>query len=86
MTDNILFKPSDYDRTLWDYQTKVNPRADRTQETGLKRYQSFDTFAGEIFHKMYSDDPQRVDTPPAGSDVFQKLHSCIEQIPEIADL
>jgi len=86
MCKDILYKPTAHQKHQWKYHKQITPNARQAEKVGSDRYESFDTFSGEIFHRMYADNPQRVENPAQGTNVFQKLDGCINEIPELIDL
>ena len=86
MCKDILYKPTAHQRHQWKFHKMQTPNAREAEKAGRDRYQSFDSYSGEIFHRMYSDNPQKIESPSEGTDVFQKLDHCIDEIPELADL
>ncbi len=79
----LVYKPTDYQRHLWKYHKLTDRAAEASEREGRHRYEAFADFSEEVYHRMYSDNPQKLEEPAAGSDVFVKMHALMEDIPEM---
>lgn len=80
------YKVSDYERQQWRFQKIVNPQARQAERVGEERWApAFGKFAEDVFHRMVSESPERLETAP-GEEVWDRLHSEIDVLPEVADL
>lgn len=82
-TTGSLFDVSAHEGALWNYRTLTDDRARAAERTGEHRYEGFDAFARDVFHRMISETPRRNEHEHP---VFAKLHSALDAIPEVADL
>ncbi len=83
---NLCYNVTDYQKYLWKYRKMVDSRVEAAEEAGKAQYEAFPSFADEVFHRMYAEEPQRLEIPAPGSEPFQKLHAEMDKIPELADL
>lgn len=77
---------TEYERQQWRYQKIVNSEARQAERLGEERWApAFGQFAEDVFHRMIADSPQRL-PPIAGDEVWERLHSEIDVLPEVEDL
>lgn len=77
---------SAYERQQWRYQKLVSPGARQAERTGEERWApTFGGFAEDVFHRMIAEAPERLE-PVAGGEVWERLHSEIDCLPEVEDL
>jgi len=81
-----LYNVSEYERHQWRYQQLVNKSHEHVVNSGEIRFQGFSGFSDEVFHKFVSPEPSPVLDPNPGQDVFRRLHSAMDEIPEVQDL
>lgn len=84
--DNLVYEVSEWQKHLWKYHKMVEQNAENAERVGRERYEAFPSFAEEIFHRMFSEKPERLEHPADGSEVFQRLHDKIDEIPEMESL
>jgi uncharacterized protein with von Willebrand factor type A (vWA) domain len=85
MSGNV-YDVTDYQSSCWRLHTVEQPAAAQAEHRMDDRYQGAATFAAEVFHRLYAEEPRQLDPPADGSDVWQQLHRAIDQVPELADL
>ncbi len=81
----LVFNATDYQRHLWRYHKLTDEAAEASEREGRKRYEAFQDFAGEVYHRMYADSPERLVDPAPGSEVFVRMHNLMDDIPEMDD-
>ncbi len=84
--ENLCYDVTPYQRNLWRYRKMVEPGLRDSERSGEERYEAFPSFAGEIFHRLYADEPKQLDEPAIGADVFSNKHDEIGKLPEFEDL
>jgi len=82
----LVYKPTDYQRHLWRYHKLTDEAAKQSEGEGSKRYEAFPDFADEVYHRMYSEHPQKLEEPAPGAEVFERLHGLMDDLPEMKDL
>lgn len=83
--------PLRYDVSHWqDFLWKDHKRCTNSTagvlKQGRKKFEAFDEFAPEIFHRLYADQEKLLDEPALGSDWAEKLHQAAESTPEWQDV
>lgn len=77
---------SEYERQQWRYQKIVSPEARAAEHLGEERWApAFGQFAEDVFHRLVADAPARL-PPVEGEEVWERLHSEIDVLPEVEDL
>lgn len=83
---NLVYKPTSFQKHLWKYHKMTDGDATEAEREGETRYEAFNNFSEEIYHRMFAETPEKLEEPAAGSEVFQKLHGKIDEIPEMENL
>lgn len=83
---SLVYDPTDFQRSLWRYHKLENGTAQETENIGRQTYEAFPEFGDEIFHRMYADEPRKLESPAEGTEPYQKMHELMDGIPEIQDL
>lgn len=86
MSKNMIYNVTDFQRHLWNYHKMSSSVARQSEKTGSEKYEAFPIFSSEVFHRMFVEKPERNESPPVGSDVFEYLHERISEIPEFENL
>ena len=81
-----VYDVSDFERHQWRYQQLVNPAYHKTIKVGAERYERFEPFSGEVFHRMICPEPRRRTHCDPGTEVFVTFHDAVDAIPEVTDL
>jgi uncharacterized protein with von Willebrand factor type A (vWA) domain len=82
----IVLEATEYQRSLWKYQTMVEPGAAAAAFAGRGQYGRWDEFCGELFAHLYADDVPPVSNPASDAGPYQDLFHAGSQLPEIQDL
>jgi len=85
-TQNLIYRPSEFQRHLWNDHTLADENAARAEADGRDRYEAFPDWAAEMFHFFHADTPERLEEPAAGSEVFQRLDAAMRDVPQVTDL
>jgi len=85
MSEPLVYKPSGFQRHLWKYHKMVDQAAEQSDRVGRDRYEAFSDFSSEVFHRLYAEQPDKLEEPATGADVFVKLHERIDELPEVED-
>lgn len=81
-----LYDVSDYEKNQWRYQRRTNDAHAHVVNAGERRYKGFERFSEEVFHKFITPTPRPVEHPDPGQEIFQRLHSAMDAVPEVQDL
>lgn len=77
---------SEYEKQQWRFQKLVSPGARQAERVGEEKWSpAFGRFAEDVFHRMVVDAPVRLQEEQ-GSEVWERLHSEIDRLPEVEDL
>jgi uncharacterized protein with von Willebrand factor type A (vWA) domain len=83
---DLCYGVSPYQRYLWRYRKLVDPSAHDAEKEGTKQYEAFPDFSGEVYHRLYSEQPNPLEEPEPGSEPYQKMHDQMGKLPELDDL
>lgn len=84
-TNGICFDVSDWEAHGWKWGKMTQAGAAQAEKVGRDRFQGFDRFAADVFHRFVAETPAPV-AAPEGADVFARLHGEMDKIPEVEDL
>ena len=84
--NGLIYNASEFQRHLWDDHKMQDEAAQGAEQVAKTRYEAFPEFAGEMFHYFHAEEPEQLEEPASGSEVFQKLDAAMKQVPEVEDL
>lgn len=73
----LVYKISKWDKFQWEEYLENNPKASDIVSSGKEKIFSFPTFASEVFHRLYSPNPQKIEQPLPEASWAIKAHEAI---------
>jgi len=86
MNRSLVYNPTQFQQHLWNYHKLTDKSAQVAEQEGNRRYEAFSDFSSEIYHRLYAEIPEKLETPAPGAEPFIELHNRIDEIPEMKDL
>lgn len=84
--DDLVYETSRWQRLLWREHEKADAAAQRTVKAGAEKFEAFEGFARELFTRMYSEAPRKMDPAAEGAEWAERAHAAAEEVQEFAAL
>ena len=82
-----VFENTEWTDFLWEDHQRFKDSARKAIRRGVKSFaEKFKDFGDEAFYRFYSKNPAKKEEPTEGSEWAEKLHKCMEEVPDFQTL
>lgn len=82
----LVYKISEWDKYQWSEFLESNEENQTIIDVGVEKVPEFDTFSSEVFHRLYSQNPQRIERTRPEAEWAVKAHNEISTSAEFEAL